>query len=113
MAGMLLPGFERRDLAADDFDEPAYAGAGSRTVRIDEVQRCVAFGAFGERQPLERAGIELLADVLLGIPCETEAHAGSPDRRRLVGDRPALFVEPATGPAAARARVADYEVPVL
>ena len=85
-------------------------GPGCDAIRMHEVQRGEALCARGQRQLPERAAVEFLADVFLGEPGVAEAHAGSADRRRLVRDRPAAFVEPAARAGAPRARVAHDEV---
>src|ERR1043166_9464682 len=98
----------------EDLREPSRARSRALGVRQHEVDLGERVASVLERQHLQLAGRNLLADLLLRVPGEAEAHARGLERRRHVADRPALLgLEKAAALVSLDARVAHDQVAVL
>src|ERR1051325_11222089 len=98
----------------EDLREPSRARSRALGVREHEVDLGESLPHVLERQPLQLARRNLLADLLLRVPGEAEAHARGLERRRHVADRPALLgLEEAAALVSLDARVAHDQVAVL
>src|SRR5207302_5701655 len=98
----------------EDLREPSHARSRALGVREHEVDLGERVASVLERQRLQLAGRDLLADLLLRVPGEAEAHARGLERRRHVADAPALLgLEKAAALLTLDARVANDQVPGL
>jgi hypothetical protein len=82
----LVPHVLLENLRQPSYTRPRALGIGNHEVNLSESVTSVL-----ERQHLQLASRDLLADFLLRVPGEPEAHAGGLERRRHVADGPALL----------------------
>src|SRR5437879_12701745 len=98
----------------ENLRQPSDPGPRTFGIGEDEVDLAESVASVLERQHLQLAGRDLLADLLLRVPGEAEAHARGLQRGRHVADRPALLgFEKAAAIVSLDARVAHDKVAVL
>src|SRR5438067_8302180 len=98
----------------ENLRQPSHPRPRSFRIGEHEVDLAESVASVLERQHPQLAGRDLLADLLLRVPGEAEAHARGLERRRHVADGPALLgLEKAAALVALDARVAHDQVAVL